>query len=120
MASAKLIKIVELLISKTADGDVIWEPTAEEGVFTYSFPSHSVRLYTSDGPQGRDIVIDIINADGEVIEAVTDQDLQPSIPAAYTMMAAMYETARRQASGVESVLDEILDQLRGSGLRRRE
>jgi hypothetical protein len=115
MAYEKMQKVVQMLSAKTAEGQVAWEQTDEEGVFQVAFPNYAARVLRRVTGQFSDsdeyYVLRIYNQNGSLIEEVVDQDLKDSFltpPDAYKIMKALYDGARRKAMGIEQALDQIL------------
>lgn len=116
MSYQKIAHLVVLLSRKTKEGKLAWSATERNGVFQVSFPSHSVRIFEKlvphdEGGQRLDMVAQIIDYNGDVVEEVSDEDLKGMVAGPYTTMRDMFETARRQAMGVESAIDGIIDEL---------
>ena len=120
MADKKLVMIVQKLASKTADGKIIWEPVlAWTDRFRANFPGFSIELLRSDNPQwaeNNDFFVTLYDDQGNVVETVDDTQLAKdglaeSGSAAYAVMQAMYEQARRQALRIDEKLDSALDAL---------
>lgn len=65
-----------------------------------------------------DYVVELMNADGRIIDRFSDVTLEGTDPSPggghpnhFVRMRELYETARRQAFGVDQALDEILKEL---------
>lgn len=110
MAESKLVAFVTQLSKKTDEGKISWEKTLDEGVYQSNFPGFSVHLFQRKA----DIVIQIYNDEGLLIEEIADPDISNEIingETAYTAMSKMYSLARRKALGVDKALDALLAEL---------
>lgn len=116
MSYPMMIKLVEKLHLRTIDGDLKWEETEDDGIYQVAFPNFSVRV---SGLQSRGETLDywvtIYNADGKLIDGVSDVDLKDELLkidlTSYAFMKELYDYARRVAMGVNDALSEILASL---------
>lgn len=120
MAYAKQMKLVQKLADLTRVGSLEWKPSVKNDVFQLSFRDNTIRIGQNvlPGFEGaRDIQIQLINGEGELVESFTDVDLENDIENPrppgnwYPLMSDLYESARRIALGAEKVLDELLSDL---------
>jgi hypothetical protein len=110
-------RLVETLLDRTINGPIAWKETAEDGTYQVSFASNSLQI-KEDGPDGKDIVIDLINDEGVAVDSFSDRDIETSEPGKYfRMMQDLYQRARRIALGSEQILDNILGELTQSSRR---
>jgi RecA-family ATPase len=108
----KIGLIIKKLYDKTMRGEIQWEKTNEGDVFQKSFSSYSVRLSFYDSTAGITYYrVSVFDANGELLEQVTDSQLGEEFENAYDTLSMLYVTARRQAMGVEKALDDILQLL---------
>jgi hypothetical protein len=113
MSYQKIADLIFKLHEKTVLGKVKWETTTTEGVYQAVFAGYSIRI--SKYPE--DIVLQIYNEDGELIEEVNDSEVNKVSPyTAWTLMLNLYETARRVAMGTEEALDSIMSILDDDGI----
>ena len=109
MSYPKIAKLVEALLTQTENGSLQWEPTEKSDTFQASFPRYSVRLFVRHVSEfDVDYILQIINDFGDIVEEISDPDLNDVLDSAYRKMREVHEAARRSAMGVESALDEIL------------
>lgn len=109
MASEKIAKLVDILHSKTKDGQPLWVKTATPAEFLASFPNQSVSVIPFIDQWNNDTYkIRIYNATGELIEDVTPGDMRGFFNDAFELFRELYEGARMQAMGVDAAVDEIL------------
>jgi hypothetical protein len=110
MAFDKYKQLVDRLSQKTLNKELTWKESAQANAFQVSFTNYSVSF--SEQGAGPDYSIAIINSSGEVVDTFTDVDLDEGKGTAYfRKMGDLFQTARRQALGVDQAIDEILDDL---------
>ncbi|WP_330206609.1 hypothetical protein [Pseudomonas sp. AM14(2022)] len=111
MSYPKIAKLIETLLSQTESGALPWAQTEKSDMFQASFPRYSIRIYPqrSHNSLEPDYVLQILNDLGDIVEEVSDPDLQSVLETPFLVMRNLYEGARRSAMGVENALDEILD-----------
>jgi hypothetical protein len=110
--ASRVVRLVQLLDKKTKDGEIQWERTETDGVFQHAFPDYSVRIAFHQEEFADYYVLIIYNAEGSVIESVTNDDLeQEGLRNAFSVMQEMYNTARRAAMGIDEALDDLLKHL---------
>lgn len=115
MSHIKTAVMLQTLVDKTAAGKVIWAETEQSGAFQTSFPNYSVRIFEAQNFENTtDFVLQITNADGDVVEEVRDPELTEFFEKPYVVMRDLHESARRRAMGVDDALDEILRSLKGA------
>ncbi len=119
MADPKLIKLVGTLFRKTLDGSLKWKKTSEDSVFSVSFSSYSVQLsLRSEWNDSTDDIdehyrLRILDGDGEVVEEIAPYTFESNtftVPA-YEIFKVMFESARRNAMGLNAAVDSILKEL---------
>jgi hypothetical protein len=118
MALDKMVKVIQLLAERTEAGKIQWEETEASGAFQAAFATYSVRLSkrpSRDRDEADDIVLQIVNDDGTVVEEVSDVDMHARMENAYRTMKAIYDVARRTALGVEQALDALIGDLEHVG-----
>ncbi len=114
MSYEKIAKVVDSLIVNTELGKIKWKESSLERVgFEYSTQSTTVTITCEeDYNSGQSIVVlKIYNDEGRLVESVNDYELSEFIRQPYISMKNLFETARRQSLGVESILDDLLEQL---------
>lgn len=120
MADNRLIKIVGRLREKTIRGELIWEATFDEGVFSLSFSNYSILISLKPTkaaeipPDVEDLVLTIVNNEGITIEEVRDidfdkDDFDGEVP--FMVMNDIYKNARRSAMGIDEAINSILAEL---------
>lgn len=117
MASEKITRLIESLVRKTAAGTLRWEKASVPDFFQASFPRYSVLAGWKSrgsgfenefaramrGVDNSPFVLRIGGEEGHIIEEV-DATEAPDLPELFAM-------ARRNASGVEQALDDIIGYL---------
>lgn len=120
MSYPKLWRVVETIKKKTDNGTLKWSQTEASGVFQVAFPSYAVRISKKENSSssfgtivlGKEFhVFSVFNDEGDLVESASTYELIKINNTAPTVMSELYETARRQAMGVEDALDSILDDL---------
>lgn len=115
MSSERVANLLMALKKKTDLGELHWTETESRAVFQVSFASYSVRLYQDANPfdsDETDIVFQIINDSGDVVEEVRDTELSSWFEKPFVFMRDLYESARRRAMGVDDAIDEIMRSLK--------
>jgi toxin HigB-1 len=114
--SSKLWEFIERLGKRTEADRVNWEKTPEEGMFQASYPQYTVRIYSRRNENfEEDIIIQILDSEGTVIEQNSDVALArlEGLPATivFNEMDRIYKSARRKAMGVDHALEILMDSL---------
>lgn len=115
MSNEKIAKIIIALDEKTDLSQVVWGESSISGYEAY-FPRYTARIREQQEYE-RDsfnMVLEIINDSGEVIESLTDDDLSDYLVTPFTIMHNLFQKARRSAMGVDEAVDEILNFLENS------
>jgi hypothetical protein len=122
MDFSKEKKLVRKLATNTKDGSVDWKPALKPEVFEVSFRDNTLRISAASSSipdsDESDILIQLVNGDGETVDSFTDVDLNNSTDTEvspnegwYRMMLNLYSFARRRALGADKVMDEIMEAL---------
>lgn len=105
MSYPKIATLISTLLKQTSNGELQWAQTERPATFQASFPRYTVRIY----PVNNDYVLQILNDQGDTVEEIADPDLRDVMEDPYRTMGELHDSARRNAMGVESALDEILN-----------
>ena len=113
MAKDKVVAMVEGLLVADKERLLDLKRSPHRGKFSASFPQYSVALEQEqyDGEFGPDVVtsLSIYDDNAELIDQYTDYQLQSlGLDSAKRLLNTLYESARRQAMGVEAALDTII------------
>lgn len=117
---SKYIHLVESLYRKTVARSIDWKHySSHDRSFIAKLGQNSVCIgVDSEDRDGEaDIFIVIMNSSDSIVDRFTDVDISdhtPTIPDYeyyYPLMKEMHRLAARQASGADSVLDDILESL---------
>jgi hypothetical protein len=112
--ASKMGRVVRLVRDRTNSNELDWQTTARKGVYQTAFPDMAIQARqraNADFPQIMDVVIAIQNEEGETVEEVTGDDLSGDFDNPNRVLEEIYEGARRQALGVDSALDSLLEYL---------
>ena len=109
--------LVERLVKRSRNSELDWKASYGDS-FQVSFKDNSVRIEKQENPGGEEpiYVIELINADGAVVDSFTDFALDQTLGNMsngpwYRMMGELFGLARRNALGADKVLNSILDDL---------
>jgi CBS-domain-containing membrane protein len=111
MSHAKMLALLEKLEQQTAAGRLEWEETEKADVFQVAFPDYSVRIAHATGPNHDLIILSIYNAQGRLIESMTDDDISSEVSNPWQRMQSLHEGARRRAMGVDEAIDKLMAEL---------
>jgi hypothetical protein len=86
------------------------------GTFQVSFRDNTLRITTKANQDGIDVVVQLLNGNGELVESFSDADLSHQTASGsgkswFSIMEELLENARRKALGADKVLDEIIADL---------
>ena len=110
--ASRQAKLVDLLDKKQREGKLSWETTEKVKIFQTAFTDYSVRITERRNENGADdIFISVFNEEGDLLEEFSDLSVGSELPRAYETMSRLYESARREALGVDKALDSLLDEL---------
>ncbi|MGL4513337.1 MAG: hypothetical protein ACRCT8_09630 [Lacipirellulaceae bacterium] len=107
MAAKKQIDLADRLSQMTRTGKLKWQQTSEEDVFMVAFAQFSVLL--SCGPS-RDGFIETIVEVRDEAGAPIDRFIGSEV-GRYSELGDTLDMARRQASGADSAIDQILKEM---------
>jgi hypothetical protein len=113
----KYRRLINLLIKRTEAGTANWEPTSRDDMFAVSFPEFSVRVSQQRSNSAIDVVFEIVNSSGTVIDRFTDTEIGEGFGSSldqrefYKSAANLYDGARRHALGVDEALDSLIAEL---------
>jgi hypothetical protein len=114
-------KLATLLVSKSAKGELEWQPSVSEDSYQVSIKTNTIRLaeVPSRDPDSEspDYVISIINSEGREVDTFSDIDLNQTEQQGqknwFRQLRGLYVTARRTALGSDKVLGDVLRDLGG-------
>jgi hypothetical protein len=121
MTDAKIIELALVLHDRSSM--MPWEETANPQIFQSTLSNAVVRIKMgpSRETQGEvDYEIAIVNSNGMIIESFDDAALNRMVKnysqyeevRGYSVMAEIYQTAKRKALGVDKTLDDVLKELK--------
>jgi hypothetical protein len=121
MTENKLVTLVSKIETNTISNALSWEATAETYEFQTTLANFVVRIgegFDPDDPEHPDYVLKIIDHNGNTMESITNADLVKMEHDAtfgqrhpYEVMQSIFKKAKRQALGVDKVIDSILSEL---------
>jgi hypothetical protein len=113
----RLIELCERLSGATLTGKVPW--TAEEDTaFSCAQRSGSVAIRSRDRDGEAPYELVIYSPKGATVESLVSEWTTAEEPASWNApLADLYRAARRQALGVDEILDALLDELPPAGPR---
>lgn len=111
MSNRKLASIVEKLIEKTGRGELEWQVTERKDTYQVVLARFAVRIFSREGELGLDIVVQVFNQDGVIVEEASDPDMVGFLDEPFGRMSELLEDARRSAMGVDAALDALLREL---------
>ena len=107
MDYSKLAALVMILSEKTKQGKVTWTAAERPKTFQAAFANSAVRISLAGGSYA----ISVFNEEGTEIETARDFQLENELGGAEIVMSDLYDSARRQAMGVDEVLNSLLKEL---------
>jgi hypothetical protein len=115
MSLTKQAGMVKKLAQLTKEGLIDWKSSLNQSSFQVSFRDNTIRITTRDRGDEVDILIQLLNGNGEIVEIFSDVDLgnisTESGQTWFNLMQELLENARRKALGADKVLDEIIADL---------
>lgn len=122
MAEAEVdqhVVLVQRLHTQTVEGKLEWAAAKEENVVEAALGGYFVRLSTrpSTAPgvtdESRDVILQIADVSGTVLEELTDADLakQFAFDDAYRVLSDIHARALRMVKGTDKALKAILEAL---------
>jgi len=114
MADSRIALLVERLHERTLNNRLLWEKTVDVGVYQVVSGVHSIHVAKREDRDswgnliGHDFALEIYDEEGTLIEEIGAKDLEAS---ALEKLKELYELARRQAMGVDKIIDSLLSEL---------
>jgi hypothetical protein len=109
MIPEKFYTLLEKIYLKTNEGSLKWKPTVEENTFEIKLNSGTFSIMKS----GDDYLIQILNADGVVIDYYWNKEIDGKILGdnSHTVLTSLYTLARSKALGLDKTIDAMLKNL---------
>ena len=107
MDQYKLLDIADKLLARSKLGAVDWQVSEVEKTYMVTY-THSAFLVSSDELSPNYYRISAINEDEVEVDSLEFQDSNDD---AYTLVSTLYGLAKRQAMGVDKVLDTLLQEI---------
>lgn len=107
----RLIELCERLSAGTQAGQVVWE--AEEATsFSWSGSSGAVNVRSRDADGEEPFELAVLASGGQKVESLTSEWAEDDTPAPWNdALGRVYRAARRQALGVDRILDDLFAEL---------
>jgi hypothetical protein len=107
-----LMEICKRLTAATVAGQLEWS-AAQDTVFLWSGKGGSVSVSSRDGDGEEPYVLDVFNAAGLKVDALSSEWVgKEQQPAPWNdPVARLYRAARRQALGVDQIVKDLLAEL---------
>ena len=108
---SKLDEFIQQINYHTKNEAIKWHQTQQSDIFQAFFPNHSVQITYEKliYPTKTKYYLSIYNEEGELIEDISEDDT--SIDNTNLLLAEVYQTARRQAMGLDQAINDILSDL---------
>ncbi|MDC0736754.1 hypothetical protein N6L24_00545 [Cognatishimia sp. SS12] len=107
--SDKWVKLAQRLIGLTSEGKLAWQDTSDDDVVQVVIGKNAIELESSGF---HDFEIRVRDGSGKVVDRFSDADLSEISNLNYaSALNSTYNLIRRQISGTEQVLDDLLDEL---------
>jgi hypothetical protein len=119
MSNSKVGALLEGVIANTKSGKMKWQESHLANRFDLNFPNSTISIQPTINNSGlfdeEGFRITIYNGSGTQIETFSDYDIKDEWAekqrSSIQDLKELYEDARRQALGVDIVLDELINQL---------
>lgn len=110
---AKWRRVLTGLRIATNSQKISWDRTAVESTFITSLGAHVILLERQEGEGSSKYTIKLQDAFGELIDEFDDEDLDAGSfdENHYAAMSNLYLKIRRQISGADSAINEVLVEL---------
>lgn len=115
--AAKYARLIDLLWIRTQEGSVSWVFDSERTVVKVWGPSSLIELARSVDENFDELYeCTIFNKSGDVLEHFNDAFIHEvgtgdSFKSYFSKMEALFDLARRQSTGADKALDEVIDAL---------
>ncbi|MEP3786950.1 hypothetical protein [Ascidiaceihabitans sp.] len=110
--SNKWVGLVSVLLAKTQEGSLSWQETSDEDTFVVVVGSNAVEV--EQGGFGDEFEFRIRDGNGRIVDKFNDVELTNISGNDYSdQLQQMFVLIKRQLSGTEKVLDDIISGLTG-------
>jgi hypothetical protein len=118
MSYPKHHKLVDSLHQRTKDNWLSWQITPDEMTFQVSFPAGSIQISKIGRGTGHEyyeiMKITLFNDKAEEVDQILSNSVDEDGYYYSNLMVEIYEMARRQATGAEKTLDDLIEELRNT------
>ena len=97
----------------THEQKISWARTALETAFVTSLGNHVILFEKQEDDEEINYVVKLLDDVGELVDEFDDRDIEEDLfeNAYFSKMANMYLKIRRQVSGADSAIDDVLVEL---------
>ena len=107
----RLIELCDRLRTGTETGKVVWQADGD-AAFAWSSSSGSVNVRSLDDDGDEPFELAIFSPGGQKVETLASEWAEDETPAAWNApLGRLYRAARRQALGVDKILDDLFAEL---------
>lgn len=122
--NGKLRGLVEVLYRRTINGDITWEISSDKVSVFADLGIYRIEVSPEAGDTsfGNDMRITVFDDNGNQVDTFTDATFENAKPtydgvnSYYTMMSSILEIAKRQATGADRAIQQLLDTLGGTAV----
>jgi len=108
--SEKWAKLASLLVSKTQKGELKWEETSNSDTYQVVVGKNAIEIEQTGF--GDDFEVRVRDGSGKVVDSFDDHTVNQITGLNYSRaLNEMFSLIRRQISGSEKVLDDLLGEL---------
>lgn len=114
MSQEKYDLLVERLLARTRNGELVWQKTAGDNTYQVSFPEATIVIKppfsNAFGSHGH--VLELVGSMENVLESVDGGRRSLQSPGKFNeRLTALYNLVKRQTLGVDRTLDKLLETL---------
>ncbi|MGH3022547.1 MAG: hypothetical protein ACRDNI_02720 [Gaiellaceae bacterium] len=107
----RLIELCDRLRTGTETGRVIWEAD-RDAAFAWIGSSGSVTVRSLDADGDEPFELSVFSSSGQKVETLASEWAEDETPAEWNApLGRLYRAARRQALGVDKILDDLFAEL---------
>jgi hypothetical protein len=113
MVSDQLVELLRGLSNGSRASKVGWRGTGAPTMFDAPMKSAILRIeqIASDAFEAPTYRMSLFNANGDLLEQVTDEDFSSKMSGSYEALADLYATARAKALGVGNLVTSLLSEI---------
>lgn len=110
---AKYKSLIDRVVQATHQGKIAWRETANEEAFLARIGNNTILLSFDRSLNTRGFIVEITDMSGKVVDDFNSRFLDEGDPkrAYYGKLAKLHRHVKRELSGADRILDEILQEL---------